>query len=255
MIVLNYILEVLLKSLEMLAWSILPCLVLALIMQFLTRSIWTQLGNLIGVNRFIYISSPGVALHELSHALFCIIFRHRVDKIVFFSVGADGTLGYVNHSYNPKSMYQRIGNFFIGTAPVWGGFAAIYLLSALLLPAGAHMDARNVESAMSTFFDGLASADFWLGWRGWVWLYLVVVIAANITLSKPDIEGALDGLVAIVIFTLIFNTCVLWFYDFPEVFVRHVSQFVITLIPIVLTLLALFLILWLTLLLLRRLRR
>lgn len=252
---LNYILDVLLKSIEMLAWFILPCIVLALIMQFLTRSLWTGLGNLIGVKRFIYISAPGVALHELSHAFFCVIFRHRIIRMVLFSVGADGTLGYVEHTYNPRSIYQRVGNFFIGTGPVWGGFSAIYFLSVLLLPGGMHMDVQNIEAGMTSFFSELARLDFWLSWRGWLWLYFVVVISANITLSPPDIQGALDGLIAIVIFTLFFNACILWLYDFPAVFVRHASQFAVTLVPIVMTLLVLFLCLRLALGLLQCLRR
>ena len=254
MIVLHYILDVFLKSVEMLAWSILPCIIITVLMQYLTKSLWMGLGNLIGLRRLVYISSPGVAVHELSHAFFCVIFRHRITKMELFSVGSDGTLGYVNHAYDPGSFYQRIGNFFIGTGPVWGGFTAIYLLSVWLLPSGAQMNTQDVGAGMASFFSALARLDLWLGWRGWLWLYLVIVISANITLSPPDIKGALDGLLAIVIFTFVFTACVLWFYDFPAIFVRHVSQFIITLVPIVVTMLALFVLLHLVLSMIKRIR-
>ena len=47
-----------------------------------------------------------------------------------FRPGRDGTLGYVEHAYNRRSLYQSVGNFFIGTGPIWFGSALVYLLSA-----------------------------------------------------------------------------------------------------------------------------
>ena len=94
-------------------------------------------------------------------------------------------LGYVNHSYNPKSFYQRIGNFFIGTGPIWFGIAVLCFVSWLLLPN---------EMNISNFF----SMNFWGRWQYYVWLYFALTIASHITLSPPDLVGATDGGVAIL---------------------------------------------------------
>lgn len=255
MIILYYIWDVISKSFQMLAWSILPCIIITLVMQFMTRSIWRDLERLVGYKRYIYISSPGVAIHELSHAFFCLVFGHKIRKLVLFSVGADGTLGYVEHSYNPRNIYQRIGNFFIGTGPVWGGFASVFFLSKLLLPANMQYHSQGMEDFAVSFFFGFLQLDFWTSIWSWLWLYLVVVIISNITLSKPDIEGALDGLIAIVLSALVVTACCLWAYDLPGAVMHMSSKLLMVLVPVVATISLVLLLLWVVAKLLKRLRR
>ena len=42
---------------------------------------------------------------------------------------ADGILGYVRYAYDPGSLWQRLGSFFVGIAPMVLGVAAILPLS------------------------------------------------------------------------------------------------------------------------------
>jgi hypothetical protein len=77
----------------------------------------------------------GTPVHELGHLLMCYVFRHKITKFKLFSRKAkDGTLGYVNHGWNPKSLYQNIGNFFIGMGPIFSGTAALIIGMYLMLP-------------------------------------------------------------------------------------------------------------------------
>ena len=114
-----------------------------------------------------------------------------------FSPEADGTLGYVNHAYNPKNLYQRIGNFFIGTGPIWGGLFMILLISRWLLPSGS--------------WGELLTLQVWSRWQSWLWLYLFLTAASHITLSPPDLQGTLDGGVFIILLvfalTLLLDGC------------------------------------------------
>ena len=198
MFFISYIGNALWYTLLFILVGVLPWIIVAFIMQLLSNSIRKSLASLLGIQGYIYLTCPGVMVHEIGHALFCIIFRHKIIDMKLFSPEADGTLGYVNHSYKPKSFYQRIGNFFIGTGPVWFGIVMLYLVSWLLLPN---------EMSISDFF----SADFWSRWQSYCWLYLILTISSHVTLSQPDLAGASRGagvlVASVFLFELAFGWC------------------------------------------------
>ena len=181
----NYIGQALWQTILFLLIGVLPWIAVALVMQLLSNSIRKSLAKIFGIQGYIYLTAPGVMIHEIGHAVFCLIFRHKIVEMKLFSPEEDGTLGYVNHSYNPNSFYQRIGNFFIGTGPIWFGVAVLCLISWLLLPN---------EMQISNFF----SLNFWGRWQSYIWLYLALTIASHITLSPPDLAGSADGGLAIM---------------------------------------------------------
>lgn len=144
----------------------------------------------------------GTPIHECAHALFCLIFGHKVTEIKLFQISSDdGTLGYVNHSYNPKNFYHRLGNFFIGVAPILVISAVLFLLLYLLMPnvtekimvelsgCGDLSDAlADVLYVLALFFEQAVT------WQWWVFILCGAFLALHMTLSKADIKGALDGL-------------------------------------------------------------
>lgn len=196
--VVDYIVSALLNTGKFLLAGVLSWLAVALVMQLLSNSLRKSLAKIFGHQLYIYLTAPGVVIHESSHALFCLIFRHKILEIKFFSPEANGTLGYVKHSFDPTSLYQRIGNFFIGTAPVWGGSAALWLITRLLLPECMYIDGAVTEAAA----DFLATG-FWKKWSFYLWLYLALTIASHITLSMPDLAGSADGITTILVVSLL----------------------------------------------------
>ncbi len=89
-----------------------------------------------GTKGELYITGfIGVPVHEMGHLIFCLIFRHRVDDVKLLDIHAtNNVLGYVNHSYRKDSIYQNIGNFFIGVGPIIFGTVVIYALLTFMLP-------------------------------------------------------------------------------------------------------------------------
>lgn len=165
----------------------------------------------------------GTPIHELSHALMCVVFGHKITAIKLYQPNSDdGTLGYVEHSYNPKNLYQRAGNFFIGIAPILGGSGVILLLMFLLVP-DIYYDMQSELAFISLItFDLLDVSTylavlelFWsvieiiFGFTNmgsilwWVFFVLAFMISNHMELSSADIKGGLSGLIVLVILLLI----------------------------------------------------
>ncbi len=155
----------------------------------------------------------GTPIHELSHALMCLIFGHKIEEIKLYQPDSnDGTLGYVNHSFNPKNLYHQIGNFFIGIAPILCGSGVLLLLMYLLVPS------VYIEVTGELQFIGLLSTDFFdistyagyldLFWgiisdifdftnsgniAWWIFVVFSLMIASHMELSTADIKGGFKG--------------------------------------------------------------
>ena len=145
----------------------------------------------------------GTPIHELSHALMCVLFGHKITEIKLYQPNSNsGTLGYVTHTYNRKNIYHQIGNFFIGTAPITVGCGVLMLIMGLLTPDAFDMMISDAES-ISTIGDFLPFISTVLEelfvsgveeWKTWVFLVLAIMIASHMEMSGADIKGSLGGL-------------------------------------------------------------
>ncbi|MFB9770350.1 hypothetical protein [Lactiplantibacillus modestisalitolerans] len=107
----------------------------------LNRRSKRNLVNRFGVNSQVYCGALGIVIHELSHLIVAVLFRHgiqsvRLIKRPHLTAGSDDdlALGYVNHTWQAGNYYQVIGNLFIGVAPIFGCTAALLGLDYWLWP-------------------------------------------------------------------------------------------------------------------------
>ena len=188
----------------------------------LCRRGFVSIAGNVGYKLIIATSIVGTPIHELSHALGCVIFGHRIDDMKLFQPpSADGTLGYVSHSYNPKNLYHKIGNFFIGIAPILGGSAVILLMTRFMVPevnadiarilGGVHISGEFLSFSTLSTYVGVAwemilaifdPKNFSNGWW-WAFIILAVMIASHMELSLADIKGGFGGFVALAVLLLL----------------------------------------------------
>lgn len=165
----------------------------------------------------------GVPVHEVSHAIFALLFGHKITKIKLFQKpDENGVMGYVQHSYNPGSIYQQIGNFFIGIAPIFGGIFSIIALMKFIIPQAynrlinilfksLHVTVLNkstIEGIINSY-SGLIKDIFSLknfeNPYFYVFLFIAICISSHISLSSADIKGASTGLWTIFLILFILN--------------------------------------------------
>lgn len=184
----------------------------------------TLLWRVFGKYAILITAWIGTPIHEISHAIMCLIFHHKVEAVKLFQWGsADGTLGYVRHRFNQQSLYQKIGNFFIGSAPIFGGILTLFLFMALFIPSEFHQFLYVIKHSVhaeqtSTFnvlnffklFDYLGQTLFtWNTIKNplfWCFLVLSISTASHTSLSREDVRGAVSGGVSLFLFLVIINS-------------------------------------------------
>lgn len=190
----------------------------------------------------------GVPVHEMGHAIVCLLFGHKVEEMRLVQFGApDGTLGYVNHSYDPHNMYHRIGLFFIGIAPIIMGVVVVTASLYFLLPNTfdewfdmIHQsgDVTGVLTSSLTLMTTLFGFENWQNPLFYVFLILAISVTSHMSLSKPDITGATSGLVSMYLIMSVFNLVTLSAkggdFNLAELFVTDYNIFLLSISSIVL---------------------
>jgi len=258
--VLSYLWAAILASLTQIGIFLVPGLVLTLIMNYASTLMQRRALATIGKSWFLGLFGwLGTVIHELGHAFFCLIFRHKITAMKLFDPDPEtGTLGYVEHTYDSSNIYQLAGNFFIGIGPILLGTALIYILLFLLLGLNPFNFVTNVDLAMPHIYSwGILTTiiqTFWTSstgliseifsgnnlstWQLYVFIYLAFAIGSSITLSPSDIKGTLKGLSVILILVFIFNLATVWAGDLTSnIFKGTISYFLVFYISMFLILL------------------
>jgi hypothetical protein len=162
-----------------------------------------------------WLVAPGVVVHELSHALACLLTGAKVHSMVLFR--SDGS-GEVRHG-KPKLKY--IGEVVIALAPLVGGLVCLILLGMLLrAPVNAYsVRTGGVQPDQFRFMLDLAAlvwddlgfylrASSWSDWRTYVFLYFAMCFTLTMAPSRADLKNGTAGILVICGIVLILHLIV-----------------------------------------------
>jgi len=225
-----------------------PLLALTLLMNFIARKNEELSYKTLGQKVYLYVFGwLGTSVHELGHAIFAIVFAHKISEIKLFTPGSGKSLGHVKHSYKAGNPYQTIGNFFIGIGPILLGALLLWLVTWLLFDlnvikiADKHDISINhriftdfglIKELAAGIYSGILDiwqiivanhGDYW--WKVVLFAYLFYSIGSSVTLSTSDIKGAFRGFIYFVILLLIFNLATIWNDDYATRFFEKTGNY------------------------------
>lgn len=149
----------------------------------------------------------GVPVHELAHALVCLVFGMRITRMSFYQPNsATGTLGFVEYRYSPYSMGHAVGRALQGVAPLLAGATIVVLLldswGAFELPAPGVAALVSWIGAAAAGTLAMAWEQAWSGPVGFALVLLAMIISMHGVPSLADIVSGLRGLIMVLIIVL-----------------------------------------------------
>ena len=232
--------EFLLNAFKLTGWQISGLLGIFFILGYLLSKTqeWTQkkYARAVGWRGLLWTAWLGTPFHEFSHYFFAKFFRHKINRFRLFAPNeATGELGQVDHSFNRFSLYQRVGNFFIGASPMIFGATILFLLAYLILPNGQEIfsilgkthwsfadlaDATKNTLTVLFVFENISRWDFWL------FMYLSFCIASHLAPSRADRRGMWSGLLYIVLTLLVVNLAALLFKIDATLYIMKIKGYI-----------------------------
>ncbi|GEM_PF-376213 len=232
----SYVLDALGMAFKQIFVMLGPAIVLGFIQHYVSDNIRTRTHKRLGWEKYCnYISFLGTSVHELGHAFFCVVFRHKIHEVKLFAPDPETkVLGYVKASpRNPNSRYQKIGYFFIGVGPLISGpvmiyFTARYLLGEQIFGSLAALPEASGEVGFVSYLSGTSSSIFhsftgvcsalftaenFTNWRFYLFVYVAFAVGHSMKLSAPDIKGARKGFVYLIMTLFTINLFSSWLFD------------------------------------------
>jgi len=200
-----------------------------------------------GRNLFLYgFGWLGCSVHEMSHAFFALIFGHKISEVELFKPNSNGeSLGHVSHSYNKKSIYQKIGNFFIGISPLLFGGIVLFLITWLIFGfnvvslSSFRITSHDFTSyllmkqigigiwhSLLSYFTLVFTCAAAIWWKSVLIIYIIYSTGSSMTLSKSDVGSAVSGFLWFIVFFLVFNLLTLWIGNFVSVFLTRIAGYI-----------------------------
>jgi hypothetical protein len=166
----------------------------------------------------------GTAIHETGHLLVALPFGFQIASFRPFAPNTKtGVLGSVDVRYNGGNLFQILGLFFVGIAPVLFGtlviFLALYALfqeqapqlwrAADLARSASGATLGGVLSSALAFLAFVFDPRHFVDWRFYVFLYIAFSVGSSIQLSNSDVKAATPGCLFILALVFLFNVVML----------------------------------------------
>ena len=190
---------------------------LLILVSFLMNKIWENI--IPGKIRQIIIF-PGVIIHELSHALGCIITGAKIKEISLFSSRGS----YVSHS---KPIVPLIGSFIISFSPIAGSILFLFLFSEIFgftLPSIIF----SFDLFYQNFVDTLKESIIFIinnyqFWQFWVFSYLAISLVISLSPSKKDFKNSFLSVLFLAFILIIFS----YFSLFSDLIISFFENYLI----------------------------
>lgn len=174
-----------------------PLVLLGLIVEGAYRLIFWLLGQRAG--RVLWWTSCflGTPAHEAGHALMCLLFAHRIERVRLFPTRAGNAM--VQHSYRKSNPYAVLGNFFIGLGPIVLILALVYLVLYWIAPQSMQefrsvlLSVREAPGQLLVgafdFFVELVCEQSRAIWARLVALAALLSLSLHVRLSPADVRS------------------------------------------------------------------
>jgi hypothetical protein len=174
---------------------------LVLLIIALDHLLFKKIQPALGPRLLRFLTAPGVAVHELSHAAACFATFAPVEEIAIW----DPQGGHVTHG---PSKIPFVGSVLIAMAPILGCSITLVGLSHWLLdappdlPSPASLGApwpdylRPLVEAPRALGATLIQGDF-RDWHLYLFLYLGTSLALSVSPSKEDLKNCLVGMLVL----------------------------------------------------------
>lgn len=204
-------------------------LFVGLILGFFEKAANTFIQRSLGRKGIFITAFIGTPIHEIGHAIMCVIFNHKIVDIKLLNFkDKEGVLGYVKHSYNKNSLYQRIGNLFIALGPIFSGTSVLILALYSFMPQsfsilkkyviyGINSDRIDKDLVLSllnlsgVLLKSIFSVNNIQHLSFWIFIIVAICVSSHMALSKADIENGKDGFLVLLAFIFIMNIVLVYF--------------------------------------------
>lgn len=226
---------------------LLPILIFGLIISKINNYVSKKLNTNSKWWIYMLCGAIGTPIHELSHLISNLLFGHKIEKVALFRPiqgKKDGVLGYVHFSYNPNSIYQNIGLFVSGIAPMIGGGLVLFAILKILLP-GVFVSLDYFEISNWFVFEILSNIkdsvcnNIQLLFTNYgkienliIFLILSFSISSHMDISAADLKSALIGgivleVILIVVSILLRSFRLVFFTEFVLLISSYLISFLI----------------------------